>query len=144
MLKLVVAHAIVGAVLPCCSEPEPASGYPVAVDASKVGQYPALTKSGGGYFYDEVLEYRVWVHGDGDDEFRAFRTFEQAARYSERTEGAEPPLVLVLQHEHVDEPEPGKFVHMKEDRITEWRVEWLEGSKRGPTTIPEFLRERGK
>ena len=39
-----------------------------------------VTKSGGGYFYDEVLEYRVWVHPErggpdhheGEDYFHAF------------------------------------------------------------------------
>lgn len=34
--------------------------FPVAVDEKMVGEYPAEAKSGGGYFYDDVLEYRVW------------------------------------------------------------------------------------
>lgn len=38
------------------------SSYPTVVDLHMVGKYPVLTKSGGGYFYDEVLEYRVWCH----------------------------------------------------------------------------------
>ena len=42
----------------------PTSAYPVAVDPSKVGTYPPDTKSGAGYFYDNVLEYRVWLHPD--------------------------------------------------------------------------------
>lgn len=36
------------------------SHYPAAIDSALVGTYPAHTKSGGGYFYDDVLEYRVW------------------------------------------------------------------------------------
>jgi len=32
------------------------SKYPEALDPNKVGHYPAATKSGGGYFYDELLE----------------------------------------------------------------------------------------
>jgi len=119
----------------------PHSAYPVAIDPGKVGDYPILTKSGGGYMYDEVLEYRVWVNPDGDDYYHAFATYEDAKRFSDKTERAEDPLVLVLQHEHINEPEPGKYEHVKGDRITEWRVEWLEGNKRGPDTIANFLRE---
>ena len=120
----------------------PSSAYPVAMDFDKVGKYSPLTKSGGGYVYDEVLEYRVWVHPGGDDYFLAFPTYEEAKQFSERTERSEEPLVLVLQREHINEPEPGKFVHVKGDRITEWRVEWLKRGKRGPDTIPNFLREK--
>ena len=119
------------------------SAYPLPADPEKVGDYPAFSKSGGGYFWDEVLEYRVWVDPpEGSDHYRAFATFEEAKRYSDRTERAEPPLVLVLQREHVNEPEPGKYEHVIGDRITEWRVEWLAGSKREPDTIERFLREK--
>jgi len=124
------------------SSPSPQSEYPIAVDPSKVGKYPALAKSGGGYVYDDVLEYRVWIHPDGDDYYHAFLTYEEAKHFSDRTQGAEEPLVLVLQHEYINEPEPGKYEHIKEDRITEWRVEWLEGSKRCPDTITNLLREK--
>jgi len=142
--------AVVAVVMLTCScsrqqsPSTPSSAYPVAVDFDKVGKYHALTKSGGGYVYDDVLEYRVWVHPDGDDYYHAFPTYEEAKLFSERTERAEEPLVLVLQREHINEPEPGKYVHVKGDRITEWRVEWLAGSKRGPDTIPNFLREKAK
>lgn len=132
----------------CCSERTNAgavqSRFPVAVDVGKVGHYPALTKSGGGYFYDEVLEYRVWVHAGRSDEFRAFPTIESAEQFASTTKGAETPLVLILQREHIDEPEPGKYVHVKGDRITEWQVEWLADSKRGPNSIPEFLQSKLK
>ncbi len=142
--------AVVGVlVLPCsCSRQQPSSApssaYPVAIDFEKVGSYPALTKSGAGYVYDDVLEYRVWVHPGGDDYYRAFPTYEEAKRFSERTERAEEPLVLILQREHINEPEPGKYVHVKGDRIAEWRVEWLAGSKRRPDTISNFLKEKAK
>ncbi len=36
--------------------------YPDVYDESKVGAYAALAKAGGGYVWDEVLEYRVWCH----------------------------------------------------------------------------------
>jgi len=120
------------------------SAYPVSIDPGKVGEYPVLTKSGGGYVYDEVLEYRVWISADGDDYYYAFSTYEEAKQFAEKTEGAEEPLVLVLQHEHINEPEPGKYEHVKGERITEWRVEWLDGNKRGPDTIANFLREKAK
>ena len=130
----------------CTHQPTRAtqSAYPVAVDPSKVGDYPAHTKSGGGYVYDVVLEYRVWIDADGDDYYYAFATYEGAKDFSEKTERAEEPLVLVLQHEHINEPEPGTYEHVTGDRITEWRVEWLDGNKRGPDTIANFLREKMK
>ena len=60
------------------------SQYPLAIDANMVGEYPALVKSGAGYFYDDVLEYRVWCHPergasdecDGQDYYRTFVSFE--------------------------------------------------------------------
>jgi hypothetical protein len=120
------------------------NGYPTAVDPAKVGTYPALTRSGGGYFYDDVLEYRVWVHprNKGDDNYHAFATFEEASAFSRNTDGAESPLVLVLQREWIDEPKPGEFRHKKGVRITEWQVEWLKGSKRGADSIARFMAAR--
>ena len=77
---------------------------------------------------------------DGEDYFHAFETYEDALRVAQATPGAEEPLVLVRQHEHVDEPAPGRFEHVRGERLTEWRVEWLDGSKREPNSIPAFLR----
>lgn len=128
------------------------AAFPPAIDPDKVGEYPALTKSGGGYFYDEVLEYRVWCHPErgapdpdesGDDYFRAFATYEQALECAKSTPGAEEPLALVRQLEHVNEPEEGVFIHVRGERITEWRVEWLIDSKRSETSIPDMLRASG-
>jgi hypothetical protein len=31
----------------------------------------------------------------------------------------------------------------KAERITEWQVKWLSGTKRGPTSIPDFLAAHG-
>ncbi|MCP4536385.1 MAG: GCN5 family acetyltransferase [Chloroflexi bacterium] len=116
----------------------------------KIGQYPAFTKSGGGYFYDEVLEYRAWIHPelggediyDGDDYYQAFATYEEARDFSRKTMGAEEPVVLVVQYEWIDEPEPGTYIVMKKERLTEWLVEWLEGNKRGVNSISDFIDER--
>jgi putative acetyltransferase len=138
------------AVLVCCGpscsrqEPEAAqpSAFPVAVDRAKVGEYPALTKSGGGYFYDEVLEYRVWIHADGDDYYHAFATYEEAQAFSKKSRAAEEPLVLVLQREWINEPQPGQYVHEKGERITEWLVDWLDGHRRGPDSIARFLKAK--
>lgn len=120
------------------------SAFPVAVEQSKVGSYARLTKSGGGYFYDDVLEYRVWIDSADGDFYKAFASFEQAHQFSSETPNAEKPLVLVLQEEHVNEAEPGVFEHVKERRITEWRVEWLDGNKRHDDSIPGFLRKHAK
>jgi putative acetyltransferase len=125
--------------------PKPAisSAYPIAVDINKVGTYPGFTKSGAGYFYDEVLEYRVWMYPleGGDDYHKAFPTYEEALAYSKKNLGAEEPLVLILQREWINEPQPGNYVRMNEERITEWKVEWLAGSKRSQEAIDRFLAE---
>ena len=124
--------------------------YPWAVDPAKVGTYPALTRSGGGYFFDEVLEYRVWCHpeagapdpdGEGEDYFHCFATHAEALAFHLETPGSEEPLVLVLQREHVNEPSPGRFVHVRKRRITEWRCEWLAGDPRRPGDIEAMIAE---
>lgn len=139
--------------LACSLAPQPSSpaaptrtigsAYPIAVDVNKVGTYPGLTKSGAGYFYDEVLEYRVWINPPegGDDYYKAFPTYEESLAFSKSTLGAEEPLVLILQREWIDEPQPGNYLRKKEERLTEWRVEWLTGSKRTPEAIERFLAE---
>jgi putative acetyltransferase len=124
------------------------SSYPLAVDLDRLGTYPAETKSGAGYFYDDVLEYRVWLHPEkgasplnGDhDYFYVFAQYEKAEVFSKASIGAEEPLVLVRQLEWIDEPEPGKYITKKGERITEWQVEWLRDDKRGPNSIAEFMR----
>jgi hypothetical protein len=124
---------------------------PLAVDPARVGTFPGSTKSGAGYFYDEVLEYRVWLHPErgarrlaGDDDyFAAFARYETALDFSSRTAGAEEPLVLIRQLEHIDEPTPGTFIWIRVERLTEWQVRWLEGSHREPDSIPDFLQKHG-
>jgi putative acetyltransferase len=123
------------------------SDYPTVVDAELVGTYPAVAKAGGGLVWDAVLEYRVWLHpeqgapdlDDGNDYLRAFPSYEQAAEFAARTPGAEEPLALVLQEEYIDEPESGRYAHVKERRVTEWPVEFLRRPRRTARTIPDFL-----
>ena len=124
-------------------KPTIASAYPIAVDIDKVGTYPGFTKSGAGYFYDEVLEYRVWMNPPegGDDYYKAFPTYEEGLAYSKSTLGAEEPLVLILQREWIDEAQPGNYVRKNEERLTEWKVEWLAGNKRSSEAIDRFLTE---
>jgi len=104
--------------------------YPTAVDPTRVGSYPAGAGAGGGYVWDEVLEYRVWCHHSDGDYFYAFATYPKALAFSRRTRGAEEPLALVLQRQCIDEPSTGKFVHIKTVRRTEWPVEFLARPKR--------------
>lgn len=112
-----------------------------------VGKYPGFVKSGGGFVWDEVLEYRVWCHpeigapklDDGNDYYYAFVTYEEALEFSKQNEGTEEPLALILQREHINEPEPGKYLHVKEERLTEWPVEFLSRPRRTEKTIPDFL-----
>ena len=125
--------------------------YPNSIDENLVGEYPAATKSGGGYFYDQVLEYRVWCRPwegapdefDGEIYYYPFHTYEEALEFSNNTKGSESPLVLVRQYEWVDEPEPKKFIHKTGERLTEWRVEWLPDSKREKNTIAKFISAGG-
>lgn len=124
------------------SEPE----YPDAIDPNKVGDYDALAHAGGGYTWDAVLEYRVWVHpggtpdeGDRDDYYIPFATYAAAHAYYQSHPGCEKPLVLILQREYINEPEPGVFEHMRTERVTEWPPEFLSRPRRTETTIPDFL-----
>jgi hypothetical protein len=121
--------------------------YPDAVDPRLVGTYSPLAKAGGGYVWDDVLEYRVWRHpergapdlAEGSDYYDAFASYAEALAFSESTEGAEAPLALVRQLEYIAEPNPGEYRHVKEVRITEWPVEFLLRPRRTPNTIPDFL-----
>lgn len=92
--------------------------YPKVKHAEKVENYPALVKAGGGYVWDEVLEYRVWCHPK---------------------DGAEEPIALILQKEHINESESGKYIHIKKERLTEWPVKFLTRPKRTKRTISDFL-----
>jgi putative acetyltransferase len=122
-------------------------GYPDAVDPDLVGTYTALAKSGGGYVWDEVLEYRVWCHpergspdlDDGSDYYYFFASYAEALTFSRATEGAEEPLALIRQLEYIDELAPGEYRHVKEPRVTEWPVEFLRRPRRTANTIPDFL-----
>jgi hypothetical protein len=128
------------------------SAYPVASNPDKVGRFPAQVKSGAGYFYDEVLEYRVWLHPhDGarklngnDVYYRAFAQYERALEFSRGAKGSEEPLVLIRQLKYVNEPRPGVFEVIEEERIAEWRVQWLAASRRLPGSIEKFMKERQK
>jgi hypothetical protein len=121
--------------------------YPAVLDPEKVGEYPATVKAGGGFVWDAVLEYRVWCHpelgapdeADGSDYYYAFESFEEADAFHQNNVGTEEPLALVLQREYIDEPEPGQYVHVREERLTEWPVVFLSRPQRDEHTIPDFL-----
>lgn len=123
------------------------SEYPEVKNKDLVGTYPAFGNSGGGYVWDDVLEYRVWCHPhdgapdiyEGSDYYYAFDSYGEAHEFSNENPGSEEPLALVLQKEYIDEAEPCKYVHVKEERITEWPVEFLKRPKRSENTIPDFL-----
>lgn len=56
--------------------------YPDVVDPELVGEYPGTAGAGGGFVWDEVLEYRVRCHpergapdlDDGSDYYYPFAT----------------------------------------------------------------------
>jgi len=121
--------------------------FPDAIDRSKVGEYAARTKSGGGYFFDHVLEYRVWCHPErgapdeagGDDYYYAFATFDEAIRFANSIQGAEAPLVLIRQLEWINEPTPGTYFHERGERIAEWQTDWLSDGPRAAGAIEAFI-----
>jgi putative acetyltransferase len=121
--------------------------YPPVLDPERVGSYPARVFAGGGFVWDAVLEYRVWLHPErgapdvfeGSDYFYAFENYEEALAFSTDTTGAEEPLALILQREFIDESQPGVYKHVAEERITEWPVEFLNRPQRAADTIPNFL-----
>lgn len=123
------------------------SEYPRAIDPEKVGDYPAIAGAGGGFVWDEVLEYRVWCHPErgapdeeeGNDYYYAFPTYLEALEFAKSAQGTEAPLALILQKEHISENTPGEYVHVKEARITEWPVEFLSRPRRTENTIPDFF-----
>ena len=67
------------------------------MDPARVGTYPARAYAGGGFVWDEVLEYRVWCHPhhgaedheDGSDYYHAFATYQEALACAKKTRGAE-------------------------------------------------------
>lgn len=121
--------------------------YPKVLDENKIGEYPGFVKSGGGYVWDEVLEYRVWCHpengaedlDDGSDYFYSFASYDEALEFSKNNNGSEEPIALILQKEFIDEPAPGKYIHVKQERLTEWPVDFLNRPRRNSNTIPDFL-----
>lgn len=121
--------------------------YPDVVDPSLVGTYSAIAKAGGGYVWDDVLEYRVWCHPergatdleDGNDYYYPFATYAEAIAFSQSTQGAKEPLALIRQTEYINEPNPGDYRHVKEVRVAEWPVDFLRRPRRTEKTIPDFL-----
>ncbi|HBX80485.1 MAG: hypothetical protein WAV45_07045 [Propionibacteriaceae bacterium] len=121
--------------------------YPTVANPELVGSYDAEAKAGGGYVWDEVLEYRVWWSpdsgaedlADGNDYYYACTTFEEALEAQARYAGSEEPLALILQREYIDEEVEGQYRHVREQRIAEWPVEFLSRPRRTPQTIPDFL-----
>jgi hypothetical protein len=81
------------------------SRYPPVKNPSLVGSYPAVVGAGGGYVWDDVLEYRVWCHPhdgapdteNGEDYYYVFETYEEAEEFSLKSTGAEAPLALIIQ-----------------------------------------------
>ncbi len=121
--------------------------FPRAFDPERVGKYPASCHAGGGFVWDAVLEYRVWLHPErgaqdkaqGNDYYYAFKSYPAALRFSRKYRGAGEPLALILQKEYIEEPTPGQYSHMKKKRVTEWPVKFLSRPRRTKNTIPDFL-----
>lgn len=114
---------------------------PKVVDPARVGTYSILAGAGGGFVFDEVLEYRVWFKENGESTYRPFITFEEAEAFSKLDlPRIEPPLALELQREYVEESEPGRRFLVRQRRVAEWRIEWLtEDHRRTPENLRRIL-----
>lgn len=120
--------------------------FPVAVDPDEVGRYPALAKAGGGHFYDDVLEYRVWyVDPEGGEAvYRAFASYEKAVEFRANEPTAEKVVALVRQEKWLEEPQKGNYRAETGERITEWPTDLLlQGRKRGNGEMRRFLAQHG-
>lgn len=113
--------------------------YPDAYKKEKVGTYDLEVFSGAGYVYDYVLEYRVWYKKRGRTFCASFDNYNDALAYHRQNKKSEEPIVLVLQKEYVNEPEPGKYVLVNEERITEWQPEWLRDGLRTKEKVNDLL-----
>ena len=68
-----------------------AGSYPDVVDPTLVGTYSSLANAGGGYVWDDVLEYRVWCHPErgasdpevADDYYNSFATYAERLYFPE-------------------------------------------------------------
>lgn len=131
--------------------------YPAVTDPEQVGEYEEAAYLGGGYFFDEVLEYRVWCYANinenaldvdsnfldiANEYYRAFATFEQALAFANSAENAEKPVVLIRQLEWIDQPSRGVYIHNKGERITEWQADWLACGVRKANDISAFLQNK--
>jgi hypothetical protein len=137
--------------------------YPTALDPDQVGSYPTMVYAGGGYFFDEVLEYRVWCHPaasdaadsynvdgfdsidgiDSIDNCHCFTSYQQALTFAANNQNAARPVALVRQLEWIDQPSRGVYIHNKGERLTEWQPEWLDRGARTATDITHFMQKNG-
>lgn len=125
--------------------------YPAVIDPDQVGKYPTMVYAGGGYFFDEVLEYRVWCHPDNSDADRynindvdnchCFTSYQQALAFAANNQNAATPVALVRQLEWIDQPSRGVYIHNKGERLTEWQPEWLDRGARTATDITHFMQK---
>jgi hypothetical protein len=81
---------------------------------------------------------------NGNNYYLAFVTYAEASAFSDRTEGAGEPIPLIRQVEYIDEPKPGDYRHVTEQRIAEWPVEFLRRPRRTANTIGFLFSERPK
>ncbi|NDC22245.1 GCN5 family acetyltransferase [bacterium] len=115
--------------------------HPNAHDQNKVGSYPTIVYSGGGYLYDAVLEYRVWSKSeDGQSICHSFGTYNDAKKFSKKIPDAEKePVVLVLQKQYIEETKDGKYKLINKERLAEWKVEWLKNNIRSEKNIKKYI-----
>ena len=126
--------------------------YPEVIDTTKVGEYEGKALAGAGFFYDEVLEYRVWCYPsegakdvfEGDDYFYPFENYSEAFNFSNQEKGRQGPIALIRQYEWINEIEEGKYIHERGERIAEWSALDLKGKKRQKDSINNKLKELTK
>jgi hypothetical protein len=119
--------------------------YPVAINVANIGSYPPIVNIGGGYRYDDVLEYRVWFNISRIPQFVAFINYESAHNFKcflkQYTQNIHT-VALVRQkwyYRCIDDKftpllgdtiykfpnDEKRYIKVEKIRLTEYKIQWL-------------------
>lgn len=116
---------------------------PDAIDSQKVGYYGHADSYNDGYFWDELLEYRVRCRALPTDEeeelLYCFRDYPSAFEFYKKTPTAQELNALVLQKESITRLNRNEFKHITTPRTAEWPAHFLMRPQGSASFIAKFL-----
>ncbi len=122
----------------------PMHGLPSAVDHQKVGYYGNAESYNDGYFWDELLEYRVRCRALPNDEeeelLYCFKDYQSAFTFYKKTPTTQELNALILQKEHITRLNRNAFKHIDTPRMVEWPAHFLMRPQGSTAFIITFLR----